>query len=169
MLAAIHLGPAKSFHCRIARRQPPQVRPGASGRGPRTCYQRRPDHATSNCTPSPRPCLSSCPLTARSVRPMSGQKPAACAEGSYPTSVAELRSTSQAALVLLSRALVPDPFFRGMVPKPQFRPASCRDRSHSGGTGRPRNAASRSIAGAVSSTGSGSANRPVRDWVEGWT
>lgn len=30
-------------------------------------------------------------------------------ESSYSTSVAELRSTSQAALALLSRALVPDP------------------------------------------------------------
>src|ERR1022692_1804330 len=45
-----------------------------------------------------------------------------------------------------------------------------RDRSHRcGGTGRPRNAASRSMAGAVSSTGCGSANRPVRDWPESWT
>src|ERR1700737_334658 len=37
-----------------------------------------------------------------------------------------------------------------------------------GGTDRPRNAASRSRAGAVPSMGCGSANRPVRGWVETW-
>jgi hypothetical protein len=43
------------------------------------------------------------------------------------------------------------------------------DRSHRcGGTGRPRIAAGRSMAGAVFSTDCGSANRPVRDWVESW-
>lgn len=129
MLPAIHLRPRQVIPLQD---RPPSAssreKPGATGRGPRTCYQRRPDHPTSNCTPSPRPCLCSCPLTARSVRRMSGQKQAACAEGSYSTSVAELRLTSQAALALLSRALVPDPQLhlcqRGHYRRPLHRKTS---------------------------------------------